>query len=125
MEIARFVKIFEEVNLMKTGIAWYLQEWNIHPNSFEKLITKKRSVQLIVERMKETIDCISSKVISPRTWSNNEKQFHREYLQFDQRGTNKRSEEDNDGSLSNKNSLRDEWFSIVLMHDNDDEFEHE
>ena len=68
MEIARFVKIFEEVNLMKTGIAWYLQEWNIHPNSFEKLITKKRSVQLIVERMKETIDCISSKVISPRTW---------------------------------------------------------
>ena len=44
MEIARFVKIFEEVNLMKTGIAWYLQEWNIHPNSFEKLITKKRSV---------------------------------------------------------------------------------
>ena len=44
MEIARFVKIFEEVNLMKTAIAWYLQEWNIHPNSFEKLITKKRSV---------------------------------------------------------------------------------
>lgn len=40
------MNIFEEIKVMKTGKAWYVQDWNIHPNSFEKLIKKKRSVQL-------------------------------------------------------------------------------